>query len=142
MNILFDKIVPMTELQVDIASWLKSRRSAQGISIRQLARNMNLPHTTLANVEKGIKPSINIIKSLAEYFSVEESYLFVISRIMDATEQVKGGIIESIVFETNELPPDEQQEILEYVRYWKGKKFKKWTEGVIYYWTMVRDLED
>lgn len=125
MNTLSDIRKPMTELELDIATWLKDRRVAKGFSIRQLAKDMDQPHTALANIEKGMKPSVNMLKALAEYFNVEESYLFVLARIMDSTEQVKGNIIESIIFETNELPPEEQQEILDYVRFWKGKKTKK-----------------
>lgn len=125
MYTLSDITKTMTDLEMDIAEWLKDRRVAKGFSIRQLAKDMKQPHTTLANIEKGLKPSVNMIKALAEYFKVAESYLFVLARVMKGTEQVKGNIVESIVFETNELPPEEQQEILDYVRFWKGKKTKK-----------------
>ncbi len=121
MDTLSDIKTHMTELEMEFATWLKDRREAKGISIRQLARDLDRSQTMLANIERGLKPSVNIVKELAEYFKVDESYLFVLARIMDGNEQVKGNIIETIAFETNELPPAIQQEILDYVRLRKGK---------------------
>ena len=57
----------------EIGDWIRAKRQSMNMSIRKFGTVTGIPHTTIASIEKGMKPSVNVLKKLATYFRVEES---------------------------------------------------------------------
>jgi len=52
-----------------LAVWLEERCKKEGLSLRQAARKTGLSHATIADILKGVHPSPETIRKLAEAFS-------------------------------------------------------------------------
>jgi len=52
-----------------LAVWLEERCKKDGLSLRQAAQKTGLSHATIADIIKGVHPSAETIKKLAEAFS-------------------------------------------------------------------------
>ena len=108
----------MTE---EIGTWIRAKRQSMNMSIRRFGTVTGIPHTTIANIEKGMKPSVNVLKKLATFFRVEESYLFVMAGIIEAQKVFSNAIAN----ESEGLPRTVQEDILDYVKF----KRKQYEEG-------------
>ena len=63
-------------------SRLKTLRKSQGITQKELAKNLSLDRSTISKYEKGlILPDIKILISIATYFNVSTDYLLGITDI-------------------------------------------------------------
>lgn len=107
--------------EIELGDWLKNKRLSKNLSIREFGRLSKIPHTTIADIEKGIKPSVNVVKKLAAFLKVEESYLFVMAGIMEAQKVFSNAIAN----ESEGLPKAVQEDILDYVKF----KRKQYEEG-------------
>lgn len=72
-----------------IGEYLKTKRQEKGLSLRQLAYKINLSHTNVADVEKGvIKKESSILKILAALnLSIEENEQALQLLVKDTTPQ-------------------------------------------------------
>jgi len=59
-----------------IGKYLRQLREAEGLTIRELAKNVGISHNTLAGYEReSIMPSLQNASTIAEYFGVPVEYL-------------------------------------------------------------------
>ncbi len=52
-----------------LGQWLEERCQEESLSLRQAAEKIGLSHSTIADIIKGVQPSAESIKKLAEAFS-------------------------------------------------------------------------
>ena len=55
---------------------LKELREARGVSMKETARNLNIPYTTYVNYEKGLRePNSETLISIAKFYGCSIDYL-------------------------------------------------------------------
>ena len=62
----------------DLGQWLEERCQEERLSLRQAAEKTGLSHSTIADIIKGVQPSAESIKKLAEAFSGDGSHRLVL----------------------------------------------------------------
>ena len=62
----------------DLGQWLGERCQEEKLSLRQAAEKTGLSHSTIADIIKGVQPSAESIKKLAEAFSGDGSHRLVL----------------------------------------------------------------
>lgn len=66
------------EAREGLGQWLEERCQEERLSLRQAAEKTGLSHSTIADIIKGVQPSAESIKKLAEAFSGDGSHRLVL----------------------------------------------------------------
>lgn len=85
------------------ASWLREQRTARNLSMRELALQMGLTHTTISEAEQG-KASPETWKKIAEYFREPVNVVLAWAGFLDS-QPVKDELIDRIEEDLRQLPP-------------------------------------
>lgn len=72
----------MEELDIKIGQKLKCLREESGLSMREAARRIDIDHTYISKIEKGLMPSLEKLKKLCSLYGITIRDLF------DGDEQV------------------------------------------------------
>lgn len=68
---------------------LKELREARGVSMKETARNLNIPYTTYVNYEKGLRePNSETLISIAKFYGCSIDYL--LGFVEDPAKKVSG----------------------------------------------------
>lgn len=101
-------------------AYLRERR---GMSQAQLAKELNIAQSTLAMWERGKRGlKDDVIKQLAEYFSVSSDYLLGIENEDDYTPNSKVKRITAHIDE--DMIEDQIEDIIRYIEFLKQGKLK------------------
>lgn len=99
-------------------AYLRERR---GMSQAQLAKELNIAQSTLAMWERGKRGlKDDVIKQLAEYFSVSSDYLLGIENENDRTPNSAAKRITAHIDE--DMVEDQVEDIINYIEFLKQKK--------------------
>lgn len=83
---------------------LKKIRTERNVSLRELAKVINIDHSYVAKMEKGQYPSIPVLFRISEYFKINPSYLL----NGNNAEELLGKWLPIIeMFEEKEVKPEE-----------------------------------
>jgi len=75
-----------------LADRLRIVREEKGLSLRALAKELNIHFSTLGSYEQGRrKPDVDTLKTLAEYFGVSTDYLLGV--VDDPKVMLKGEVV-------------------------------------------------
>ncbi len=99
-------------------AYLRERR---GMSQAQLAKELNIAQSTLAMWERGKRGlKDDVIKQIAEYFSVSSDYLLGIENTEDQTPNSKMKRIAAHIDE--DIVEEQLEDIINYIEFVKQKK--------------------
>ena len=89
-----------------IGKYLKQLREAEGLTIRELAKKVNISHNTMAAYEReSIMPSLQNAFIIAEYFGVPIEYLLKGEKIIS---KFNDGVLLSLFKEIDEMDREDK----------------------------------
>lgn len=107
---------------IEMGKRIKKLRERKKLSLREAAKEIGMDYTYLSRVEKGYIPGTPKLRSIADYFSVDISYL--LGDEVEVPEQLKGKISKWYTFieeaERKEYTPEQIEELIDFLN-----KFKK-----------------
>jgi transcriptional regulator with XRE-family HTH domain len=105
----------MEKLDQEIGEKLKKLREKKSLSMREVAKRIDIDHSYIGKIEKGKIPSLNTLRKLCDIYGVTISSLFGDEVIVPV--ELKEIGVEWISFaeemENKELTPDEIKAVLE-----------------------------
>jgi transcriptional regulator with XRE-family HTH domain len=97
-----------------IGKYLKRLREAEGLTIRELAKKVNISHNTMAAYEReSIMPSLQNAFIIAEYFGVPIEYLLKGEKIIS---KFNDGALLSLFKEVDEMEREDRTIAKKYLR--------------------------
>ena len=113
----------------DLIKWIEQKRNEHGWSINELARQAGLSPGGVGDVlNNNNNPGFRFCKAIAEAFDVPpENVLRLAGLLPPQPEQT--ATINEFVYLLNQLPPEEQEELLLVAKAWvKGRKQQRSTK--------------
>lgn len=107
-----------------IGKELRRLRELQGLSLRDVAKLVNISASTLSRIETGsVPPSIDDLKQFAEVYRCDYMALVVIAGYMTT----QTGDVQRNILTAMEITEDEARELLTYLAYlrWKQDSYKE-----------------
>jgi transcriptional regulator with XRE-family HTH domain len=97
-----------------IGKYLKQLREAEGLTIRELAKKVNISHNTMAAYEReSIMPSLQNAFIIAEYFGVPIEYLLKGEKIIS---KFNDGALLSLFKEVDEMDREDRMIAKKFLR--------------------------
>lgn len=101
------KLADFLQKKMDEREWTQSDLSRVSGLSRQVINYLM--------TEKSKEPTKDTVEKLAKAFKIKKDIIYQVLGVVSADPN-QDPMIEAIIYETSELPRDEQQEVLEYVR--------------------------
>lgn len=123
-----DKDKPAGKLP--LGQYLASIRKDRKMTLREVeeATQKSVSNAYLSQIESGKiqQPSPNILHALAELYSISYENLMELSGYIVATDTAAAGLRHGRVatFAEHNLTPEEQAELLDYLKFMRGRKRK------------------
>lgn len=96
-----------------LGDFLKAMRGDE--SRRSFALKLKIPHTTVADIEGGMKASEAICKQIAKYFHKKQTYIFMLNGTIDDDTNTSGDpIIEGTILVMKDLKKQTQEDVRQY----------------------------
>lgn len=111
-----------------LGEFLRFKRGDE--SRRSFAMKIKVPHTTLADIEAGMKASEAVCKAIAKYFNMKQVDIFVLNGTIDDDTDASGDpLIEGTILVMKDLNREQQEEIRQYALHRKRLSGNKGNEG-------------
>ena len=103
---------------------LKDSREMIPLTLRQVEEATGISNAYLSQLEndKIKSPSANILYKLANIYNIELESLLVASGIIEKQSSKKSKLLNQIALSAKELTQEEEQALLEYLRFLRHKK--------------------
>lgn len=103
---------------------LKDSRELISFTLRQVEDATGISNAYLSQLEndKIKKPSANVLYKLASIYNIELDILLEASGIIEKQSPRKSKLLNTIALSSESLSQDEEQALLEYLRYLRFKK--------------------
>ncbi len=99
------------------ATWLQQERESRGLSQAELARIANLHRAIISKIENSqTTPSPETLRAIARALKLPPEEVFRRAGLLPPRPET-SPLIEALLSLVAELPPEEQEEILEYARF-------------------------
>lgn len=95
LQMLYNKIkrggVGMTKENMTLGKYVEKKREAAGLSQRELARSINISHSTISRIEKddGISPDNSTLKAIASKLNLDYNYLLALNNAIDDEPEIR-----------------------------------------------------
>ena len=117
-----------TSVKPTLGQYLESIRKDRGLTLRQVeeATNKEISNAYLSQIEqdKILKPSPNVLHALSEIYGIDYAKLMELAGFITPTkarsENQRHGRVAT--FAEHNLTPAEEAELLEYLKFIRGKK--------------------
>ena len=101
----------------DIGSFIRAKREAAQVSVRQLAEQAGVSNPYLSQIERGLrKPSADVLSQIAKALRVSAEVLYVQAGMLEPAE--RGEVRDAIVGDTTIT--ERQKQVLLETYIWKG----------------------
>jgi transcriptional regulator with XRE-family HTH domain len=119
------KIEAMATTQT-FANWLEEQLKEQNISQSELARRAGVTRGAINNILQGQKgPGVDLSNGIARALDLPEEIVLRVAGLLPPDKDKGSEEIKKIVHELQDLPKEEQEEFLSYVRWLKNRRKKK-----------------
>ncbi|MDX2189571.1 MAG: helix-turn-helix transcriptional regulator [Bacteroidota bacterium] len=107
-----------------LGNTLKDAREINNLTLRQVEEATDISNAYLSQLEndKIKKPSANVLYKLATIYNVELNTLLMASGIIEKGTPEKSKLLNSIALSSEKLTYEEEQELLEYLKYLRHKR--------------------
>ncbi|KAF1086309.1 DNA-binding transcriptional repressor PuuR [Sporotomaculum syntrophicum] len=74
-----------------LGKYIAQKRQAQGLSQRELAKDIQISHSTISRIEKddGITPDNATLKALAQRLNLDYNYLLALNKTIDDEPEIR-----------------------------------------------------
>lgn len=102
---------------------LKDARELMTLTLRQVEEAIGISNAYLSQLEndKIKKPSANILYKLSSLYRIELDVLLAASGIIEKSDAQKNNILNSIAFSSEKLTVEEEEELINYLRFIRHK---------------------
>jgi transcriptional regulator with XRE-family HTH domain len=108
------------------AIWLEEQLKEQGISQSELARRAGVTRGAINNILQGERgPGVDLSNGIAKALGLPEEMVLRVAGLLPPNKDTRSDEIKKIVHELEELPKEDQEEFLSYVRWLKNRRKKK-----------------
>jgi len=97
----------------EFSSWLRKQRAAKNLTLRGLARETKLSHTTIADAEDGVF-SYTTVKRLADYFQQPEQKILAMAGMLE--QKAKDELADEIFYIVQDMDPQQKEVALALLR--------------------------
>jgi transcriptional regulator with XRE-family HTH domain len=105
-----------------ISARLRAARKRKKMTQQDLARLANTTKASISNYENEYSvPNYEILDRISTALGVSSDWLMGRSEYMEGAPRTKNEIMEDIVLEIEEMPDELKKEILNFIRFRKGK---------------------
>ena len=112
-------------MNISFAEWLSDQLEERGWSQAELARRANTSRSSINGLITGSRnPGPELTSAIANALRLPESIVFKMAGILSPTTDI-DELKEQILMETADMSPEEQQEILAYIRMKKDLRSEK-----------------
>jgi transcriptional regulator with XRE-family HTH domain len=103
---------------------LKDSRELIPLTLRQVEEATGISNAYLSQLEneKIKKPSANVLYKLAELYNIEMDSLLAAAGIIQKNPAKKSKLLNTIALSAKELTPEEEEVLLDYLKYLRSKK--------------------
>jgi HTH-type transcriptional regulator, competence development regulator len=107
-----------------LGSTLKDARELMRLTLRQVEEATDISNAYLSQLEndKIKKPSANVLYKLASIYNIELDTLLAASGIIEKQTAKKSKLLNTIALSAETMTAEEEQELLEYLRFLRHKK--------------------
>jgi transcriptional regulator with XRE-family HTH domain len=107
-----------------LGSTLKDARDLIRLTLRQVEEATGISNAYLSQLEndKIKKPSANVLYKLSEIYNIELNTLLAAAGIIEKQTSRKSKLLNTVAFSAETLTPEEEEELLEYLRFLRHKK--------------------
>lgn len=113
-----------------LASYMKSKREEQGISIRKLAERAEISHTEIKRIEDGTRkqPSPKILKAISEALNIPYNDIMVAAGYLNEAESedlpmmMTASQSKSSALDIAELTESELEDVKRYIAFIKSQR--------------------
>jgi HTH-type transcriptional regulator, competence development regulator len=115
-----------TQKKQSLGEELKYQRESQNLSLRSVEEKSGISNAYLSQLEndKIKKPSANILHKLAEVYKLDFNYLLSKAGILE-NQPENNKSFGHYVFSKDNLTPEEETELLQYLKFLRHKKNDK-----------------
>lgn len=100
------------------SNWLANEIKQRGLSFREIARQAGVSHTLVSRILSGDMPvSADFCIKVASVLKVSPEFLLRMAEILPPLETFENATMEEINEALKNLPPDQQRQVLEYIRF-------------------------
>ena len=97
--------------------------SISGITIKQMAKEMDIPISTLNNIKSGLAvPGVDKLETIARYFGVDMNYFFDIPTAKKVEQETSNGFSPDYFLERLEKQAVKISKLEEELAFYKGAK--------------------
>ncbi|MES2516085.1 MAG: helix-turn-helix transcriptional regulator [Bacteroidota bacterium] len=106
---------------------LRESREVMPLTLRQVEEATGISNAYLSQVENGKikKPSINVLYKLAGLYNIELDSLLGASGVVEKKTAKQSKLLNSIALSAGTLSKEEEDELLNYLTYLRGKNKNK-----------------
>lgn len=98
------------------SDWLEQELKEQGLTQSELARRAGVTRAAINGVLSGARgPGVDLIKGIAKAFNIPAEEVFRRADILPPTV-TKNELVERILLEMEDLPKEERENVLEYIK--------------------------
>ncbi len=98
-----------------LAEWLQKNMDERNWGVRETARRAHVSHPTISDVLNGGAVSFDTCRALAKLFGVKVDFVLRLAGLLEPVQD-SSETIEEIVNMTMELPEDDQEEVLQFIK--------------------------
>jgi len=104
---------------MEFVHWLEAKMEEDGLSQSDLARKTGLTRQAINHLLNGKSktPSIDTMKKLADAFHTPVENIYEIAGMSLMDSQDLSALTRAIVYVLDKLPPEDQEEVLEYAKH-------------------------
>ena len=113
------------KIMSNFSDWLEQELNERGLSQSELARRAGVTRAAINGVLSGARgPGVDLVKGIAKAFNIPAEEVFRHADILPPTV-TKNALIERILLEIEDLPKEEKENVLEYVKMVRGLRNKR-----------------
>jgi HTH-type transcriptional regulator, competence development regulator len=107
-----------------LGNTLKDARDLIRLTLRQVEEATGISNAYLSQLEndKIKKPSANVLYKLASIYNIELDTLLAAAGIIEKQTSQKSRLLNTIALSAETMTPEEEQELLEYLRFLRHKR--------------------
>lgn len=109
----------------ELGKYIKNIRTEKGLSIRKVSELADISHTEVKRIEDGIRkqPSPQVLRSLAvALYTPYEDLMVAAGYIDEATENDTNSMTAAGINGTNDLSPEELEQVNNYIAFLKSQR--------------------
>jgi HTH-type transcriptional regulator, competence development regulator len=116
-----------TQKNLTLGEELKYRRESQNLSLRTVEEKVGISNAYLSQIEndKIKKPSANTLHKLSEVYNLDFNYLLSKAGILENQLEKENKSFGHFVFSKDNLTPEEEEELMQYLKFIRMKNSGK-----------------